>query len=312
MSRVKQRAKPKAKARKAPISRRKTARKRSPVPRKATNWLHARARAVKRGENMRGTVLGLFCGFAATIVLALWLSGGLGDAARASQAVVERSLLASGFGVAHIEVVGSQGKEVSDPDKRAVRQALAVEEGELVFSINLKQALHRIENIGWVKEARIMRQLPNRLTIIVVAREPFALWQSSGQWHVVGENGKVIVSAKPANFSSLPLVVGKGASEELPALLVQMQKYPRIAAHVHAYVRISERRWNLRLNNGADLMLPAHQVGLVLSQLHNDPKFFQLLKHSLERIDVRNMEKILVRPRTAGQLSSDEIPGRVS
>ncbi len=312
MSRVTQRAKSKAKARKAPTRRRTVTRKINPVPRKATNWLHARARDVKRGQNVRGTMLGLFGGFSATLVLALWLSGGMGDAFRASQAGVERALLAAGFGVDYIEVVGSAGKDVSAQDKIAVRRALAVEEGELVFSVNLEQALRRVENIGWVKEARIMRQLPNRLTIIVMAREPFALWQSSGQWRVIGENGKIIASAKPANFSSLPLVVGKGAPEALPDLLVQMRAYPRIAARVHAYVRVSERRWNLRMENGADLMLPTQNTARVLAQIERNSKIIHLLTLSLERIDARHPGQLIIRQEAPAQASSENTPGQVS
>ncbi len=84
MSRALKRAKPKAKARTAPTRRGKTAAKRRPGPRKATNWLHARARDVKRGHNVRGTVLSLLGGFFAVVLFALWVTGGLGAAAKAT------------------------------------------------------------------------------------------------------------------------------------------------------------------------------------------------------------------------------------
>jgi cell division protein FtsQ len=291
-----QRAKPKAKAKKAPARRRKPARTRSPVQRKATNWLHARVRDMRRGHNVRGTVLGLFGGFFATLLVALGLTGGMGNALRSIGNISENGLLAAGFRVVHIEIVDLEGVEVTPMDRAAVRRALAVEEGEMVFSVNLSKAKERIENIGWVKRARIMRQLPNRLTVVVVEREPFALWQSSGRWQVISKNGNVIVSAKPENYPSLPLTVGKGAPQTLQAFLVQMQDFPHIKAQVHAYVRVSGRRWNLRLNNGTDLMLPARSPGQVLGFFEHDPRASQLLAMRLKRIDARLPGQIYVRP----------------
>lgn len=296
MPRMTQRAKPKPKARKALPRKRTLARKRSAVPRKATNWLHARARDVKRGHNVRGTILGLVGGFCATLILALWLSGGMGDAMRSAARATENGLLAAGFSVDYIEVVGPSGKTVGPLDTAAVRRALAVEEGEMVFSVNLVQARQRIENLGWIKEARVMRQLPNRLTVIVIERAPYALWQYEGKWRVISKNGKVIVSAKAADFPDLPLVVGKGGAEELQSMLTVMQHYPRLASRVQSYVRVSGRRWNLRLNNGADLMLPAHNPALALTVFENNDRAFGLLNLALKRIDARLPGQIFVRP----------------
>ncbi len=312
MSRATQRAKPKTKARKAPARRRKTARGRSPVPRKATNWLHARARDVKRGHNVRGTVLGLFGGFLATLFIALWLSGGMSAAVLSAQSAVQNSLLAAGFKVEYIEVVGPSGKTVGPLDKVAVRRALAVEEGELVFSVNLNQARRRIEDLGWIKEARIVRQLPNRLTVIVIERAPFALWQSQGEWRVISENGSVIVSAKAKDNADLPLVVGQGGPQRLQQLLITMQDYPRIATHVHAYVRVSDRRWNLRLDNGSDLMLPAGNFAQALASFEHDPKALRLLEMPLARIDARMPGQIFVRPNVPTTLAKSEAKERVS
>ncbi len=296
MSRAAQRAKPKAKAKTAPTRRRKTVSKRRPVPRKATNWLHARARDVKRGQNVRSTVLGLLGSLAIVLVLGLWLSGSLGDAIQSTRMMMTNSLLAAGFRVEHIEVVGPSGDTLNARDKVAVRRALAVEEGELVFAVNLTQARRRIEDLGWIKEARIMRQLPNRLTVIVVERTPFALWQSAGKWQVVSKNGKTLLSAKAEDFPTLPLVVGEGGAEALQGFLQVMQNYPHLAARVQAYIRVSDRRWNLRLDNGADLMLPAHNPAVVLDVFEHNAKVASLLSLPLRRIDARLPGQIFVRP----------------
>lgn len=312
MSRAAQRAKPKSKAKTTPARRRKLASKRRPVPRKATNWLHARARDVKRGQNVRGTIMGLLGSLTVVLVLGLWLSGGLGEAIQSTRTMMTNRLLAAGFKVEYIEVVGPSGDTLNARDKIAVRRALAVEEGELVFAVNLNQARRRIEDLGWIKEARIMRQLPNRLTVIVVERAPFALWQSAGKWQVVSENGKTFISANARNFPTLPLVVGKGGAEALQEFLQVIQNYPRLAARVQAYVRISDRRWNLRLDNGADLMLPAQNPAQVMEIFEHNAKAAKLLSLPLKRIDARLPGQIYVRPGVLPPPASEHEAERLS
>ncbi len=312
MPRMTQRAKSKVKTRKAPARRRKPVSKRRAVPRKASNWLHARARDVKNGHNVRGTIVGLLGGFAATLFVALWFSGGLGEAIHSTRTAAANALMAAGFRIEHIEVVGPTGNVMNRDDAAAIRQALAAEEGELVFSINLVQARRRIENLGWIREARIMRQLPNRLTVIVIEREPFALWQSEGRWRVIGANGSVIESARAENYPDLTLVVGPGAPEALQAFLGTMKQYPNIAARVYAYVRVSGRRWNLRLKNGADLMLPAEFEERTLDLFENEPKPSHLLDRSFKRIDARQWGRIYIRPGTSQPLLSEDEAERLS
>jgi len=282
------------------------------VPRKATNWLHARARDVKRGHNVRGTVLSLLGGLFAVVIFALWVTGGLGSAAKATQDVMANTLIAAGFRIEHIEVVGPKGDNLNALDRKAVRQALAVEEGELVFAINLNKARRRIEDLGWIKEARIMRQLPNRLTVIVIERAPYALWQSGGKWHVISENGKVLVSADAADYPNLPLVVGKGGAAALNPFLATMQAYPKILARVQSFVRVSDRRWNLRLQNGADLMLPAQKPAQTLAFFEQDPEAISMLDFALKRIDARLPGQIFVRPMINQNPKTGKAPEQMS
>lgn len=292
-----------SKAKAAPKGRR-AARKRGPVPRKASNWLHARARAVSRGHHIRSTMIGLLAALGVIAVLALWLTGGLGNTIKTTNAIAGNSLRAAGFGIAHINVIDGDGKPVSAAGVQAVRQALAVEEGELVFSVNLAKARARVEDLGWIRQVRIVRELPDRLTVIVTVRQPYALWQSGGTWRVIGANGVVIAAADPAESLSLPLAVGDGAATALRPFLITMQHYPRLAARVHAYVRVSGRRWNLRLGNGTDVMLPAQAPERVLALIEHDTAALALLTRPLQRIDARLPGRVYIRTKNPAAAAS--------
>ncbi len=86
------------------------------------------------------------------------------------------------------------------------------------------------------------------------------MWQNGGKFQLIDRAGQVVVEQDPvkdaAAFATLPLVVGAGAPENAAALLDQLAALPALRARVVAAVRVGERRWNLRLNNGADVLLP--------------------------------------------------------
>ncbi len=297
MTRSARRAHIKSSKAKAGSKGRQAPRKRGPVPRKASNWLHARLRAISRGQHLRSTILGLLGSIGIVTFLVLSLTGELDRAVQSANAMATSSLRAAGFGLAHIDVVDGDGKPVSAAGIQAVRQALAVEEGELVFAINLAKARERVKNLGWVSQVRIMRALPNRLTVIVTERQPFALWQSDGSLHVIGSNGIAIAAADPAKHMELPLAVGDGAASALPAFLSLMQHYPRLARRVHAYIRVGGRRWNLRLDNGTDLMLPAQAPENVLALVDHDKAVLALLSQPDQSVDARLPGRVYVRAR---------------
>ena len=79
---------------------------------------------------------------------------------------------------------------------------------------------------------------------------------------LIDRNGQLVAeSERGAISASLPLVVGPGAPAAAAALIDALTDRPELQKRVVAAVRVGERRWNLRLNNGADVMLPeGHEI----------------------------------------------------
>ncbi len=288
MSRVTQRAKKKP----APKRTRKTAGPRVAVPKKASNWLHAKARDTRRGHNLRSTFLSLGLALAVFLVLGLWLSGNLGRSVRSVKSYASAQLIHAGFGVSHINVVGLELGSAQQ-----VRRALAVEMGELVFAVDLEAARNRVESLGWVKEASVMRLLPNRITVKVKERRPFALWQKDGQVFVVNDRGDIINTAQRSRaiFRHLPYIVGAGAAKAAPAFVATLARYPEVQKRTRALIRVSNRRWTLKLRTGADLLLPEEGVEAVLGRFNTKAKLQRLLDSDLARIDARSPGVLWVR-----------------
>jgi cell division protein FtsQ len=154
-----------------------------------------------------------------------------------------------------------------------------------------------VESVGWVKEARVVRLLPDTLVVSVVERRQLAVWQHAGRTAVIDDHGQPIPEADPARFATLPLVVGAGAAAAAPGVLPILAQRPRLMERVDALVRVDDRRWDLRLKDGSLIQLPATGEEQALMQLEQLDQRSRILELGFDRIDLRNPELVAVRPR---------------
>ena len=114
---------------------------------------------------------------------------------------------------------------------------------------------------------------------------------------LIDRNGQVVTNENLAEFRQLPLVVGPGAPGAAATLIDALTDRPALQKRVIAAVRIAERRWNLRLNNGADVMLPEGHEVQALDRLMQLQQEHALLDRPLAAIDMRLGDRLVVRPR---------------
>ena len=101
-------------------------------------------------------------------------------------------------------------------------------------------------------------------------------------------------------FKTLPLVVGAGAPEAAAALLDDLAALPALKSRVVAAVRVGERRWNLHLSNGADVLLPEGAEGAAMTKLMELQTSQALLDRPLQVVDMRLPDRLVVRPMASG------------
>jgi len=122
-------------------------------------------------------------------------------------------LAASPFAVERIEVAG---QSLLSADEVIAASGLAP--GQNLFSLDARRAVAGIEALPRVRRAELVRAFPNRVTLLVEEREPFALVHSGGfQWpgglYWVDEQGVPLGSETRAVTLDTPLVSGVGADE---------------------------------------------------------------------------------------------------
>jgi cell division protein FtsQ len=139
------------------------------------------------------------------------------------------------------------------------------------------------------------------VAVHIEERTPFARWQHDGRLVVIDRAGVVVTAHQPDRYRSLPLVVGVDAATEAVALIDMMATDSGLQARVAAAVRISSRRWNLKLDNGVDVLLPEDGTEAAwrrLGALHRQDK---VLERDINVIDLRVEDRVFLKlpPETA-------------
>ncbi|KQY93741.1 MULTISPECIES: cell division protein FtsQ/DivIB [unclassified Brevundimonas] len=200
---------------------------------------------------------------------------------------------AAGMGL-KLEKVFIEGES---PEATAtIQRAVQLYADQPMTSIDLDAVRKRVETVGWVKGARVVRLLPNTLIVHVVEHDRLAVWQAGGRNRVIDSHGVVIAGADAGRYPDLPLVVGKGAEQAASEVLPLIAQRPGLKARVEALVRVDERRWDLRLKDGSLIQLPATDQDAALIQLDALDQRERLLELGFDRIDLRTPGEVAVRP----------------
>ncbi len=233
--------------------------------------------------------------FTALVLLAATLGYGLyagGHVANfAAGTVTQAKSLAAGLGlrVDEVTVEGRTRTQASD-----VLTALGVTRGQFIFDLDLDAARVRLERLEWVDRATVSRHLPNTVHVHLVERAPFAVWQRGGRLSLVDQSGALITDQNLEAFAHLPLVVGHGAHRNASALMKELMARPALAARVQAAVRVSDRRWNLKLQNGIEVRLPARGISDSLQKLARLDTENGVLSRNIRAVDLRVPGRITI------------------
>jgi cell division protein FtsQ len=189
-----------------------------------------------------------------------------------------------------------------------LRAAIGVSKGDPILAFSVEMARQRVETLSWVEHATVERRLPGTVVVFLQERRPFAIWQNQGKFVLIDRAGQLVANQNVAEFRQLPLVVGPGAPAGAATLIDELTDRPDLQKRVVAAVRVAERRWNLRLNNGADVMLPEGHEVQALERLMQLQQSHALLDRPLAAIDMRLADRLVLRPRADADAAATPPP----
>ena len=198
--------------------------------------------------------------------------GGIGD-------FLARSF---GFGISIVTISG----EAELTEQEILNDAGISPKSSLLF-LDATQARQRLEAIPLVKQASVRKLYPDHLVIDLVERTPYALWQKDGEVNIVAADGAVIDQMRDQRFVRLPFVVGEGANERLPEFMALLASAGELGPKIRAGVLVANRRWNLKMTSGVDVMLPEVNPQAAVATLIRLQRESRVLERDVISLDLR-------------------------
>ncbi|QDH14671.1 FtsQ-type POTRA domain-containing protein [Oecophyllibacter saccharovorans] len=204
--------------------------------------------------------------------------------------------------IKHIVIYGRELTEESD-----VLDMLDTRVGNGLFGFSVEKARRRIDTLPFIAHSTVERRLPDTIVVTLVERVPIAIWQNGGRFELINKDGEQVsqgnVDPTDAHvFRKLPLVVGRGANTQAASVIEALNRYPDLRTRTLALVRIGERRWNLALDNGMQILLPEGQEDAAFHRLTEYQDHYQLLDRPLAAIDMRLPDRMVIRLRHPGEV----------
>jgi cell division protein FtsQ len=205
-----------------------------------------------------------------------------------------------GFRISEIALVGEH--EVSREDILSL--AGVTGRSSLLF-LDAAQTRIRLLTNPWIAQAAVLKLYPGRLRIEIKERKAFALWQKDGRVSLIAADGTMLETYVPQRFASLPLVVGDGAEHAAQDILDLLRRYPAITKLVEASVLVAERRWNLHLKGGVEVLLPEREPAQALTILVDLDRDKKLLSRDIMAVDLRLPDRVTVQQSNAAAAARD-------
>jgi len=216
-------------------------------------------------------------------IAALFASGAVGRTIRGVNNAIDTVMADAGFGISEIHLAGN-----SRVPPETILAALGMRPGESIFAARLAEARARILALDWIASADVVRRYPDSIFVAVVEKRPFALWQAPQGLAVVERAGGVITTQGVEKFARLPKLVGAGAPEAAADLVEAVMIHRAVSARVALYEYVSQRRWNLHLNDGVVVKLPETGWKKELDSLEQLIVDSGILERDVTEIDLRS------------------------
>jgi cell division protein FtsQ len=249
-----------------------------------------------RANKVAGVVFGAFM-LAITLVVLVALDIPAKAERAAASAVGHAGFMVSGYQIVGLNHMNRSliDEVVTDELRRAADEAGTDKAPQAL--VNGPEIRERLLKFGWIKDARILRRLPDTLVIDIVERKPAALWQSQGQLALIDSEGVVLDRVPVDQMPDLPLLIGPGANAQEEELSRLMADVPTLKPQLASATWVGGRRWDLNFQSGETVALPEGELAArnALAKFAKADKTTGLLGRGIVRFDLRVPGKMIVR-----------------
>ncbi|MEL7683445.1 MULTISPECIES: cell division protein FtsQ/DivIB [Sphingomonadales] len=158
---------------------------------------------------------------------------------------------AAGFQMRNIDLTG-----VERMNRLKVYEEVMEHRGTPMPLLNLAAIRDDLRRMPWVAEARVSRQLPDKLVIDIQERTPHAVLVKPDRLVLIDRNGIELDPISEKDAQGMLRISGAGAAQQIESLDHVLAAAPALQPQIASAHRIGERRWNIVFKTGQILALP--------------------------------------------------------
>lgn len=126
------------------------------------------------------------------------------------------------------------------------------------FDIDLAELRSRVMKLDAVESIELRIRPGGVLAAVVTERVPVVLWRHARGIELLDRTGHRVASATSRDVrADLPVIAGEGADMAAPEAMLLIDAAGPILPQLRGLVRVGERRWDVVLQQGQRIMLPA-------------------------------------------------------
>jgi cell division protein FtsQ len=173
---------------------------------------------------------------------------------QAEPLLVQVDRLAEQVGLGLQQAWISGHRNTSDRD---VADALGMSQARSLIAFDKEAARTRLENLPWVREARVLKVWPHRVEVQLREYRPFAVWRHADHDVLITDEGRRLARIGVGTVKGLPVVAGVGAERNVANLVrTILSNNDALARDLLVAEWVGERRWTLHLAGGRRIHLP--------------------------------------------------------
>lgn len=179
---------------------------------------------------------------------------------------------------------------------KALRGMLPVDLPASSFDIDLTALRLQVLQLDAVEEIDLRIKPGGVLSATVTERVPAILWRHTRGIDMLDATGHRVASVTSRDVRrDLPLITGEGADLATEEALALIDAVGPILPRLRGLVRKGERRWDVELNHGQTIMLPADGAVTALEAAIGLNRTNDLLGRDITVVDLRNPSKPAMR-----------------
>lgn len=252
-------------------------------------------------ETLHRILMTLILTVAAALVWTVAVMAGIPALASEQAALIASD---AGFKVSHLEVRG-----VNRMNEQRIYERVLGQSDRAMTTLDLAALRDELNQLPWVKDARVSRRLPDTLVIDIVERNPHAVLRKPDRLVLIDDTGTELETVKPDKAKGMLVLSGLGVGQRVEDLTRLLDAAPALKPQVSEAEWVGNRRWNLTFKTGQVLALPEgdeKSAGALLSFARMDG-VNRLLGGKVAAFDMRAPDRIYMRvPGHADEVAADK------